>query len=259
MPFAQLPDTRIHYELSGSPDAPLLVLSNSLGVNLSMWEPQLPEFSKHFQVLRYDTRGHGTSGFTPGDYSIALLAQDVLQLIDALGAKWAHFCGLSMGGMIGMSLAANAPHRFQKIVLCNTAVKIGTPDTWAARIDAVRRNGMRAIAPTIIERWFTAEFRAKSPDVVAGIQRMLEIADLEGYIACCAAIRDMDFREHISAIRAPALIISGAHDPGTTPADGRFLADHLQGARYTELNASHLSNVEDSARFTAEVLHFLNS
>jgi 3-oxoadipate enol-lactonase len=258
MPFAQLPDTRIHYQLSGRPDAPLLVLSHSLGVNLSMWDPQLPKFTTHFQVLRYDTRGHGRSGVSSGEYSIALLAQDVLGLLDALGAGRAHFCGLSMGGMIGMSLAATAPHRFHKIVLSNTAAKIGTAETWAARIEAVRKNGMPAIAPAVIERWFTPQFRAGSPGVVAGIQRLLEAADPEGYIACCAAVRDMDCRDELSEIRVPALVISGTQDPGTTPADGRFLAERIRGARYTELHASHLSSVEDSAGFTAEVLRFLN-
>jgi 3-oxoadipate enol-lactonase len=259
MPFVQLPDTLIHYELSGSPAAPVLLLSHSLGAHLSMWEPQLAEFSKHFHVLRYDTRGHGSSSVPSGDYSIAMLAQDVLQLLDALSIDRAHFCGISMGGMAGMWLAANAPHRFHKLVLSNTAVKIGTPETWAARIASVRSKGMSAVAPGVIERWFTFEFRANSPDVVAWIQRMLELADPQGYIACCAAVRDMDFTGNISAIRSPVLVISGAHDPGTTPADGRFLVDHIKGARYAELKASHLSNVEAAEGFTAEVLRFLKS
>ena len=153
MPFVQLPDALIHYELSGSPGAPVLLLSHSLGVHLSMWEPQLAEFSKHFHVLRYDTRGHGSSSVPSGDYSIAVLAQDVLHLLDALSIDRAHFCGISMGGMTGMWLAANAPNRFHKIVLSNTAVKIGTPDTWAARIASVRSKGMGAVAPAVIERW----------------------------------------------------------------------------------------------------------
>ncbi|GAC1673310.1 MAG: 3-oxoadipate enol-lactonase [Candidatus Acidiferrum sp.] len=259
MPFAQLPDARIHYELSGPPDAPLLLLSHALGVNLSMWEPQVAEFSEHFQVLRYDTRGHGASSISPGDYSIALLAQDVLQLLDALGVQRAHFCGLSMGGMVGMWLAANAPQRFHKIVLGNTAVKIGTPHSWATRIETVRKSGMVAIVPAVIERWFTFEFRVNSPEVVAGIQHVLETTAPQGYVACCAAVRDMDYREHISAIRSPALIISGTHDPGTTPADGHFLSDHIPGARYVELPAAHVSTVEDSVKFSAEVVRFLNS
>lgn len=257
MPFAQLSNARIHYELSGSPDAPVLVLSHSLGVNLAMWNPQLPAFSKHFRVLRYDTRGHGASSVPLGDYSIAMLGEDLLELLDALKINQAHFCGLSMGGMIGMWLGANASHRFGKIVLSNTAVKIGTPETWAARIAAVRSKGMCAVAPSIIERWFTYQFRADSPDVVAEIQRIIETGSPQGYIACCAAIRDMDFTEGISAVRLPVLVISGIHDPGTTPAAGRFIVDHIPGAQYAERNASHLSNVEDSQPFTAGVLRFL--
>jgi 3-oxoadipate enol-lactonase len=257
MPFVQSPDALIHYEFSGSPAAPVLLLSHSLGVHFSMWEPQLAEFSKHFHVLRYDTRGHGSSSVPPGDYSIAMLAEDVLHLLDALRIDRAHFCGVSMGGMTGMWLAANAPDRFHKIVLSNTAVKIGTPGTWAARIATVCSKGMSAVAPAVIERWFTFEFRANSPDVVAWIQRMLELTDPQGYVACCAAVRDVDFTGNISAIRSPVLVISGAHDPGTTPADGSYLADHIQGARYAELNASHLSNVEAAEVFTAEVLRFL--
>ena len=257
MPSIQLPNVRVHYEFAGAPAAPVLLLSHSLGVNLSMWEPQVAEFSKYFHVLRYDTRGHGSSSTPPGDYSIAMLGQDVVHLLDALHLKKVHFCGISMGGMIGMWLALQAPEYLNKIVLSNTAAKIGTPATWGARIDTVRANGMLAVAPAIIERWFTFNFRAKSPDSVAWIQSMLEAADPHGYVACCAAIRDMDFTENLSAIRSPTLIITGTHDPGTTPADGIYLAENIPGAGRVELNASHLSNVEAAEEFTAAALHFL--
>ncbi len=264
MPLADSPlfdshHAQTHYALEGEAGKPVLVLSNSLGTDFSMWDPQVPEFLKSFRVLRYDTRGHGYSSVTPGPYSIEQLAKDVLALGDALKLDRFHFCGLSMGGMIGMWLAANAPQRLTKLMLCSTAAKIGTPETWNARIDTVRKQGMKPVAAATIERWFSPAFRAKNPATVAGIQKMLEAANPEGYAACCAAVRDFDFREQLGKIRTPALVISGTHDPATTPADGHFLADHIPGARYVELNAAHLSNVEDADRFTREVSTFLNS
>ncbi len=164
-----------------------------------------------------------------------------------------------MGGMIGMWLASHAPQRLLKLVLCSTAAKIGTPEIWNARTDTVRKQGMKPVAAATVERWFSPAFRAKNPATVASIQKMLEAANPEGYAECCAAVRDFDFREQLGKIRTLALVISGTHDPATTPADGRFLADRIQGARYVELNAAHLSNVEDAERFTREVLAFLNS
>jgi 3-oxoadipate enol-lactonase len=257
MPSLQLPAVRVHYELSGSPDNPVLLLAHPLGVNLSVWEPQLPEFTKHFRVLRYDARGHGDSSVPPGEYSVAAMAQDVLGLLDALKVHRAHFCGISMGGMTGMWLGANARSRFDKIVLGNTAVKIGTAESWAARIASVQKMGMPAIAPSIIERWFTFEFRAASPHVVTGVQSMLEKTNPHGYMASCAAIRDMDYAEKISTVQSPVLVISGSNDPGTTPADGQYIASRIPGAIYSELRASHLSNVEAAEHFTPQVLRFL--
>ena len=250
---------QIHYALEGQAGKPVLVLSNSLGTDFSMWDPQVAEFVKSFRVLRYDTRGHGQSSVTPGPYSIRQLAGDVLTLADALKFDRFHFCGLSMGGMIGMWLAANTPQRLTKLVLCSTAAKIGTPEMWNTRIDTVRKQGMRPVAAATIERWFSPAFRAKNPATVASTQKMLEAAHPEGYAACCAAVRDFDFREQLGKVRTSALVLSGTHDPATPPADGRFLADHIQGARYVELNAAHLSNVEDPDRFTREVSTFLNS
>lgn len=259
MPFAQLQDARIHYELSGPSAAPALVFSNSLGATLSMWDPQMPAFQKQFRVLRYDTRGHGQSSVTPGPYSIEQLARDVLALLNSLQLDRVHFCGLSMGGMTGMWLALNAPARLRKLVLCNTAGKIGDADGWNSRIETLRKGGMKSISAAVIERWLTAPYRAKSPEVSAATQHMLENADVDGYIANCAAVRDFDERNTIAAIRVPTMIISGTHDPATTPADGRYLADHIPGACYVELNAAHLSNIEDSDHFNSEVGAFLSS
>ena len=258
MPILKSGEARIHYALQGQSGLPVLVFSNSLGANYSMWDPQASEFRKKFRILRYDTRGHGQSSSTPGPYSIELLAKDVIVLLDALDLDRVHFCGLSMGGMIGMWLGVHAPEHLNKLVLCNTGARIGTLETWNARIEAVRKNGMKSVAPAIIERWFTPAFRQKAPEMMAKILKMIEEANPEGYAACCAAIRDFDCREQLGKIHAPTLVISGAHDPATPPADGRFLAQQIPGARYVELNAAHLSNIEAQDRFNDELAAFLN-
>lgn len=259
MPFFKSADARIHYSLEGQSSRPALILSNSLGADFSMWDSQIPEFSRSFCVLRSDTRGHGKSSVTPGPYSIEQLAKDVLALADSLQCERFHFCGLSMGGQIGMWLAANAPQRLNKVVLCSTAAKIGTPETWNARIATVLKEGMKDVAAAAIERWLTASFRSKNPSVVGKIHKILEATSPEGYASCCSGLRDFDFREKLNDIRTPTLIISGAHDPATTPADGQFLANHIASARYVELNGAHLSNIEDADNFSQKVWAFLNS
>jgi 3-oxoadipate enol-lactonase len=257
MPFAQLDDVRIHYELAGPDGVPTLVLSNSLGSNLSMWDPQIPALTQHFRVLRYDTRGHGQSSIPRGPYTVDQLGRDVLALLDQLRLDRVHFCGLSMGGSTGMWLGTNAPQRLNKLVLCNTSAKIGTPEIWNPRMDAVRNGGLRAISNGVMSRWLSDSFRAKFPDVAAKTQQMLESTDPQGYLANCAAIRDFDARASVSSIVAPTLVISGTSDVSTPAVDGRYLAEQIRGARYVELDAAHLSNIEQSARFTSEMVSFL--
>jgi 3-oxoadipate enol-lactonase len=259
MPFAQLDDVRLHYDLAGPTSAPVLVFSNSLGATLSMWDPQMPAFQKTFRVLRYDTRGHGQSSVTPGPYAIERLGRDVIALLDELQLDRVHFCGLSMGGQTGMWLALNSPARLHKLILCNTGAKIGTPEIWNTRIEAIRNGGMKGISTVVMERWFSAAYRTQSSDVIASTKLMVERQNSEGYIANCVAIRDFDARETIAAIRVPTLVIAGTHDAATTPADGHYLADHIPGARYVELNAAHLSNIESRDRFNAELSAFLLS
>jgi len=259
MPFAQLDDVRIHYDLAGPASTPALVFSNSLGATLGMWDPQMPALRKQFRVLRYDTRGHGQSSVTPGPYAIEQLGHDVLALLDKLQLDRVHFCGLSMGGQTGMWLGLNAPTRLHKLILCDTAAKIGTPEIWNSRIEAVRKGGTKSISTAVMERWFSATFRANSSEVVASIKLVFESLNPDGYIANCAAIRDFDAREAIAAITVPTLVIAGTHDVATTPADGRYLADRIAGAHYVELNAAHLSNIEDPERFTSEASSFLLS
>jgi 3-oxoadipate enol-lactonase len=258
MSFIETGDSRVHYALSGLANAPVVVLSNSLGTNLSMWDPQMDALERKFRVVRYDMRGHGETSVTPGPYTIEQLARDVVRLLDALHLDRVHFCGLSMSGMIGMWLGMNAAARLDKLVLCNTAARIGTAEVWNARIDTVRKSGMKVVAPAVIDRWLTPEFRKCSPTATAALMQMLEDAPPEGYAACCAAVRDFDQREGVATIRVPTLVITGSHDPATPPADGRFLAEHIPGAQYLELNASHLSNVEAPEQFTAEIVRFLS-
>ena len=257
MPFADLQDVQIHYDLTGPTTAPVLVFSNSLGANLSMWDAQLTDFSSNMRVLRYDTRGHGASSAPSGPYNFDQLGNDVIGLLDALRIDRVFFCGLSMGGMIGQWLGVHAPDRMNKLVLCSTGAKIGNAETWNARIDTVRRLGMKSISTAVIERWFTARFREQSPGLVEKTKQMIESTDVEGYAGCCGALRDSDLRASLSAIRTPTLVISGTHDPATPPADGHFLAHSISGARYVELDAAHLLKIEQRERFTAELRSFL--
>jgi len=253
--------------VDGPADAPALVLSNSLGADLAMWEPQMPALTERFRVLRYDQRGHGASTVTPaardssrlayGAYSLETLARDVLTLLDALKIKRAHFCGLSMGGATGMWLAVNAPERVDRLALANTAPKFSTPEAWNARIDAVRKGGVEAIADAVLERWLTSGFRARAPETTARMRKMMVATPVAGYIGCCAAIRDTDLRDALPRIAAPTLVIVGTHDPANPPAEGRAFAARIPGARVVELDAAHISNVEAPEQFTAELLGFL--
>jgi len=258
MPFADLGQARIHYEISGDPSQPVLVLSTSLGSNLSMWEAQVPAFEKRFRVLRYDMRGHGQSSSPPSPYSVAQLAQDLLELTDSLRINRFHLCGLSVGGMIGMHLGLTASQRLGKLVLCNTAAKIGTLESWNARIELVRVQGMKGVAEITPARWFTSSFAARSPEIVAKVMAGVEALDPDGYVGGCCAVRDFDARAEVSRISLPTLVISGTHDPATPPAEGRFLAAQIPNARYVELDASHISSIEAPDRVKSEVLSFLS-
>ena len=252
---------RIHYRVDGAPDAssatPWVVLSNSLGTNLSMWDSQVEPLLKHFRVLRYDTRGMGRSSVTPGPYTNGQLATDVLRLLDTLQIERAHFCGLSMGGMAGMRLGTMAPERIGKLVLCSTGARIGSAEQWKSRIDTVLEKGMEAVTDTIIARWFTQGFLQNNPSVIKPIRQMLLDSSPEGYVSCSVAVRDTDERESVRGIRAPTLVISGRHDPATPPSDGQFLAANIPGAQYVELEGSHLSNVECAADFNRVLVSFL--
>jgi 3-oxoadipate enol-lactonase len=257
MPFATLKNAQIHYEIAGLDKAPVVVFSNGLGTTMRMWEPQVEAFRKHFRVLRCDTRGHGQSGVTPGPYTIEQLSQDVVGLLDALEIESAYFCGLSMGGMIGMFLGMRAAERFHKLVFCNTAAKIGTNESWNARIQKVQSAGMKAVSATVFERWLTTVYRTAHPAESQSVLAMLESANTKGYVACCAALRDADFRNDVGKIRLPCLAIAGTHDLTSPPADLQFLEKSIPGAAYVELPAAHVSNIEAADEFNRRVLRFL--
>ena len=257
MPFATVGELRICYQLSGPETAPLLAFSNSIGADLSMWDSQAASLAREFRILRYDMRGQGKSSVIPGEGTIERFGRDFIGLIDALNLKRVAFCGLSMGGMIGMWLGVNAPERLDALVLCNTAAKIGTEETWNFRISSVRQGGMKSVSGSVIERWFTPEFRAECPAIVDRVRTMLEVSPVEGYVTCCAAIRDMDQTNDISGISIPTLVIAGSEDPATPPQEGRFLVEHIRGSQYVELHAAHLSNIEEAEEFTSALRSFL--
>jgi 3-oxoadipate enol-lactonase len=257
MPFIDANGTRFNYRIDGPADAPVVALSNSLGTNLAMWDPQTATLSRKFRVLRYDMRGHGLTSVTPGPYTIAGLALDVVGLLDALKIERANFCGLSVGGALGQWLGINAANRFASVTLSNTAALIGTADGWNTRMKAVREGGMASIADAVVSRWFTESFAKKSPETLEAARQMLLHTPPEGYVATCAALREMDQRETVARLSVRTLVIAGAKDSATTPADARFLVERISGAQYVELNAAHLSNIEDAAAFTQSLLDFL--
>lgn len=259
MPTAHLNHSQIHYafdETAGA-DKPVLVLSNSLGTSMAMWEPQRPLFS-HYRVLRYDTRGHGASSGEPGPYTMAQLGQDVIALMDHLGIAKAHFCGLSMGGMVGIHLAIHAADRFDKLVLANTNAHTASPQFWQARITILRsEGGIANIADGVMARFFSPEFTLLHPDTVARFKADMLATSLAGYTACCAAIRDMDFRASLPNIAHPVLVIVGNKDQAAPPEHGQFLANQVQSGAVLALDAAHISNVEAADAFSQAVQRFL--
>ncbi|MBU8918967.1 3-oxoadipate enol-lactonase [Bacillus sp. FJAT-29953] len=257
MNFIDVNGVRLHYRFDGAEELPVVVLSNSLGTDLTMWDPQIEELTKYFRVLRYDTRGHGASDVPAGPYSIDQLGQDVVGLLDGLGIERAHFAGVSMGGMTGMWLALNAPERLGKLALCNTAAFIGPREIWDTRISAVQNSGMGPISEGVIARWFTESYVQQGPEEVEQVKKVFLETAADGYAAACAAVRDMDERDTVENITVPTLVISSKDDLATPPRDGQYLTGQIEGARYVELEGSHLSNIETSKEFTKALVDFL--
>lgn len=257
MSLIDIKNETFHYARSGPQGAPVVILSNSLGTSAGMWARQTEAFSQDFNVLNYDTRGHGRSVKNPGPYSIDQLGQDVLNLMDALDIEHAAFCGISMGGLIGQWLGVHASDRITKLVVCNTAAKIGTADAWLDRAAQVRQNGMGPIADSTPSRWFTQGYVDTGDSFINELLADLRTTDAEGYAACCEALAHADFREQLGKIRVPTLVIAGKHDPVTTVKDAEAIAQGIPGSTVKSVNASHLSNVEASDEFNTAVLQFL--
>lgn len=258
MPAISRGDVRIHYELSGRAGGELLMLSNSLGSSLRMWDQVLAPLEAEHHVLRFDTRGHGGSSVPPGPYTLDQLGQDVLHLLDEFGADRVNFCGLSLGGLTGMWLGLYAPHRLNRLILANTAARIGSVEMWDERVAFVRQSGMKALAEITPARWLTAQYRETHADEMKQVEAMITSTSPDGYCACCAALRDTDLRPHIPSIDVPSLVIAGTHDPATPPSEGRALAAGLRCGQYVELDSSHLSAWERSHEFAQAVLNFLD-
>lgn len=260
MPHIRANGIEIHYQFDGSEIAPVLLLSNSLGTNLGMWDEQISEFTSHFRVLRYDKRGHGQTEVPEGEYTIDQLGEDVVALLDVLQLEKVFYCGLSIGGMTGMWLARHAPERFERMVLSNTSPHVGPKELWSERIQTVLDNGMEGVLESVTQRWFTQEYIASAPGRLREVQEMILTTPPIGYAGCSAAIREMDQREVIKTIELPVLVISGAEDVATPAEHGRFIADAIPSAEYVEIaNAAHLSNIEQTETYNNSVLKFLTT
>ncbi|HEV7726386.1 MAG TPA: 3-oxoadipate enol-lactonase [Modestobacter sp.] len=241
----------VHAVVEGPDDAPVLLLSNSLGADLAMWDPQVPALTEHFRVVRYDTRGHGRSPVPAGDSTIDDLADDVVALLDRLGVAEAHVAGLSIGGMTGLRLAVRDPQRVRTLaVLCSSAYT-GNAQTWRDRAHTVRTEGTGAIADAVISRWFTPGYAAANPDLIARLRATFAAHPDEGYASCCAAIAGMDQRADLARITVPTLVVSGAEDPALPPEHQQAIADGIPGARLLSLSpAAHVANVEQPQQVT---------
>lgn len=249
----------LHVVVDGPAGAPVLMLSNSLATNLHMWDEQVEVWSKAFQVVRYDRRGHGRSSAPPGPYSFDMLGRDALAIMDALRLARVNWCGLSMGGMVGQWLGANAPEKLDRLILSNTHYHFADKQAWDDRIALTGERGMSAVAETTIQRWFSPEFRQAAPERVDFVKAMLLATPIDGYAGCCAALRDMDFRSTNPRIGVPTLVIAGRADPVTTPEAGREIQRQISHARYVEIDAAHIANVERPAAYTKIVMDFLSA
>ena len=247
----------IHVEVDGSERNPVLMLSNSLGTNLHMWDDQVAPFTRHFRLVRYDRRGHGRSSVPKGPYTMDRLGRDALAVIDGLGIQKINWCGLSMGGMVGMWLGAHASHRVDKLILSNTSAYFADKNIWDGRIKTVRDKGLSAIVDANMERWFTEGFRETSAEPMERIRAMFLGTNAEGYIGCGEAIRDMDHRPLLPQITAPTLVIAGRHDPATTLEMGEFIAQQIPNARLAALETAHIANMEQPKIYADTVLDFL--
>lgn len=248
---------RLSYRVDGNPRGETVLFSNSLGTTHLLWAPQLEALSSGFQIIRYDTRGHGASDAPAGPYTIDTLGLDAIAILDAAGVERAHVCGLSLGGLTAMWLGVHAADRIRSLILSSTAARIGSVSMWEERIAQVNAAGVEPLADATMGRWFTAGYRAAHPEVVSIYHRMVCATPADGYASCCAAIRDADLREAIKAIAAPTLVIAGREDPVTPPSDAEDMRARIPGSRVALLDAAHIANVEQALAFNDLVSTFI--
>ena len=250
----------LNYRADGPPGAPVLVLSHALGLSLAQWDPQVAPLSRAFRVVRYDHRGHGGSPVPAGPYTIEELGRDLVHLLDRLGLDRVFFCGLSLGGMVGMWIASNAPERIDRLVLCCSAARMARPDDFAERARTVREHGIEPIAQALIGQWFTRRFKVHHPDTVARIRDVLLSTPPEGYAAACEAIAQMDLREELRRIKAPTLVIGAEQDQSTPPEKSREIAEGIPGAALVVIpDAAHIANVEQPDAVSDQILDHLTT
>ena len=253
---------QVNYELSGKKDGPFVILSHSLGSSLLMWNPQRKVLESHFQILRYDSRGHGKSEAPPGAYTLELLGEDAVALLDALGIDQVHWVGLSMGGMIGQSIALNYPKRLQSLALCDTMAVVSeeAQPIWQERIDAVREKGVESQLEPTTERWFTPSFLNLNPYMLGVIREEFLATPAKGYLGCIYAIRKLNYLNRLSEIKIPTLIMVGEDDPGTPVAASEAMHQRIANSKLMIIkSARHLSNVEQPETFNTNLLTFLQS
>jgi len=253
---------QINYQLSGKKGAPVVALSHSLACSLVMWNPQMDALNPYFQVLRYDMRGHAHSDVTPGPYTLELLAEDVIGLLDALEIDRVHFVGLSVGGMIGQSLALNHAKRLRSLALCDTSsvVPQEAQPIWDERIERTRAKGMESQVNETMERWFTPTFLNQNPPMVGLIRKQILATPVAGYLGCAEAIRKLNYLNRLSEIKLPTLIMVGEDDPGTPVSASQAIHERIPDSKLVILpSARHLSNVEQAEAFNAALLTFLKN
>jgi 3-oxoadipate enol-lactonase len=247
----------VHVEEMGPSDAPVVLMSNSLAADVNMWAAQARQLAQSYRVIRFDARGHGQTEATDDDYSLDLLAEDALSLLDALGIEKVHFVGLSLGGMIGQLLAVRAPHRLLSLVLCATFASTSR-EMWDQRVKAARADGLGPLVEPTLERWLTPGFRAARPDVAEAVRAMIARTSPEGYAGCAAAIRDMDLIDAAPLISLPTLLLAAADDPSAPPETMSELHERIEGARFVVLeDAAHLFTMEQPDRATQIIEEFL--
>ncbi|MDL5364260.1 3-oxoadipate enol-lactonase [Xanthomonas sp. NCPPB 2654] len=257
MPFLELPTHRLHYRVDGSEGRPWLTFCNSLGTDLHMWDGQIDALAPYYRVLRYDRRGHGASSAVPGPYRVEDLAGDVLALLDALSVERTHFCGLSIGGLTGQWLGLHAGERLQTLTVCATAARIGTEDSWRARIAQVRAEGLAGLLDGTRERWFTPAFAAMQPAAVEAILATFLGTDAQAYLACCEAVAGADFRGALGGIATPLLALAGHDDPVCPPDGLQAIATQAMRGSLAQVHGRHLCNLESPHAFNDALLRFL--